>query len=169
MPIDSMDPTDYHDFYPHTPNKVIHRTRTTSQLKVLEGIFKRDTKPNAALRAEIAAQLNMTARGVQVWYQNRRAKEKTKANVGVSPSSRSSEDPGTLAPWKVLIHPKYSDESDTSLPPAPAPILSGNTIGITSIAVSPDSKRVAVSSDSGMMIHSWDPGSWRIVPQPSSR
>lgn len=78
-----MDPTavDFRAFYPYTPNEVKHRKRTTSaQLKILEGIFKRDTKPNAVLRNELAAQLDMTARGVQVWFQNRRAKEKNKAN-----------------------------------------------------------------------------------------
>ncbi|KAJ6594051.1 hypothetical protein B0H19DRAFT_1056424 [Mycena capillaripes] len=101
-----MDPTDYRAFYPYTPNEVKHRKRTTSaQLKVLEGIFKRDTKPNAALRTELASQLNMTARGVQVWFQNRRAKEKTKAAKGAlkskdadSPSPRSSEDPDESLP-----------------------------------------------------------------------
>ncbi|THV02401.1 hypothetical protein K435DRAFT_963128 [Dendrothele bispora CBS 962.96] len=78
-----MDPAavDFRAFYPYTPNEVKHRKRTTSaQLKILESIFKRDTKPNAALRNELAAQLDMTARGVQVWFQNRRAKEKTKAS-----------------------------------------------------------------------------------------
>ncbi|KAJ7188086.1 hypothetical protein C8R46DRAFT_1053602, partial [Mycena filopes] len=104
-----MDPTDYRAFYPYTPNEVKHRKRTTSaQLKVLEGVFKRDTKPNAALRTELAATLGMTARGVQVWFQNRRAKEKTKAAKGAlkstvtkevdSPSPRSSEDPDEQLP-----------------------------------------------------------------------
>ncbi|KAJ7076347.1 hypothetical protein B0H15DRAFT_1026611 [Mycena belliarum] len=99
----AVDPADYRAFYPYTPNEVKHRKRTTSaQLKVLEAVFKRDTKPNAALRTELAAQLAMTARGVQVWFQNRRAKEKTKAAKGAlrpalandvdSPSPRSSED-----------------------------------------------------------------------------
>ena len=58
---------DFRAFYPYTPNEVKHRKRTTSaQLKVLEGIFKKDTKPNAALRNELALQLDMTPRGVQV-------------------------------------------------------------------------------------------------------
>jgi hypothetical protein len=64
-----MDPTDYRAFYPYTPNEVKHRKRTTSaQLNVLEAIFKRDLKPNAAFRTELASQLNMTARGVQVRF-----------------------------------------------------------------------------------------------------
>ncbi|KAJ7091239.1 hypothetical protein C8R44DRAFT_416289 [Mycena epipterygia] len=120
-----MDPTDYRAFYPYTPNEVKHRKRTTSaQLKVLEGVFKRDTKPNAALRTELAAQLNMTARGVQVWFQNRRAKEKTKASKGAlnksaltkdvdSPSPRSSEDPDNCeSPVEVL--PELSMSSSPS-------------------------------------------------------
>ncbi|KAK7053429.1 hypothetical protein VNI00_004055 [Paramarasmius palmivorus] len=90
---DSMDPSavDFRAFYPYTPNEVKHRKRTTSaQLKVLEGIFKHDTKPNAALRNELAVQLDMTARGVQVWFQNRRAKEKTKATKAASSSNQST-------------------------------------------------------------------------------
>jgi len=58
---------DFRAFYPYTPNEVKHRKRTTSaQLKVLETIFKKDTKPNANLRNELAAELDMSARGVQV-------------------------------------------------------------------------------------------------------
>lgn len=58
---------DFRAFYPYTPNEVKHRKRTTTQqLKVLEAVFKRDTKPNAQLRQDLASELNMTARGVQV-------------------------------------------------------------------------------------------------------
>ena len=58
---------DFRAFYPYTPNEVKHRKRTTSaQLKVLETVFKKDTKPNANLRNELAAELDMSARGVQV-------------------------------------------------------------------------------------------------------
>jgi hypothetical protein len=60
---------DFRAFYPYTPNEVKHRKRTTSQqLKVLEAVFKQDTKPNAQLRQELASDLNMTARGVQVRF-----------------------------------------------------------------------------------------------------
>ncbi|KAL5528590.1 hypothetical protein ACEPAF_7726 [Sanghuangporus sanghuang] len=71
---------DFRTFYPYNPSEVKHRKRTTRpQLKVLEDTFKRETKPNAALRKQLAAQLEMTPRGVQVWFQNRRAKEKNLA------------------------------------------------------------------------------------------
>lgn len=65
----SMDPSsvDFRAFYPYTPNEVKHRKRTTTtQLRTLEAVFKRDTKPNGPLRVDLAAQLGMTARGVQV-------------------------------------------------------------------------------------------------------
>ena len=65
QPMDIL--ADYRTFYPYQPNEVKHRRRTTStQLKVLEGVFKTQTKPNAALRTQLASQLEMTARGVQV-------------------------------------------------------------------------------------------------------
>lgn len=68
---------DFRTFYPYTPKR---RKRTThDQLKILEDTFKRDTKPDGVLRKRLAVELGMAPRGVQVWFQNRRAKEKTKA------------------------------------------------------------------------------------------
>lgn len=84
---------DFRTFYPYNPSEVKHRKRTTRpQLKVLEDTFKRETKPNAALRKQLAAQLEMTPRGVQVWFQNRRAKEKTLAKKAASSSANNGRD-----------------------------------------------------------------------------
>ncbi|KAF7315533.1 hypothetical protein MIND_00068600 [Mycena indigotica] len=111
-----VDPTDYRAFYPYTPNEVKHRKRTTSaQLKVLEGIFKRDTKPNAALRTELASQLNMTARGVQVWFQNRRAKEKNKAAKALKKDASSPSEDGEPCDSPSEAVPSLS----SSLSPSP--------------------------------------------------
>ncbi|KAG7098719.1 hypothetical protein E1B28_000632 [Marasmius oreades] len=113
----NMDPAavDFRAFYPYTPNEVKHRKRTTSaQLKILEGIFKHDTKPNAALRNELAVQLDMTARGVQVWFQNRRAKEKTKASK-VAASTNQSPSASSDTALKDAVH-GHENASELSFP-----------------------------------------------------
>lgn len=64
-------------FYNYRPNEVKHRKRTTrAQTKILEEQFKTTDKPDAATRGELSVRLGMTPREVQVWFQNRRAKEK---------------------------------------------------------------------------------------------
>ncbi|CEL58837.1 Homeobox protein HD-10 OS=Encephalitozoon cuniculi (strain GB-M1) GN=HD-10 PE=4 SV=1 [Rhizoctonia solani AG-1 IB] len=63
------------------PYEVKHRRRTSrAQLSVLEREFETDPKPNADKRRSLAAQLNMTPRAIQVWFQNRRAKIKAIKN-----------------------------------------------------------------------------------------
>ncbi|CEI93893.1 Putative Homeobox-domain-containing protein [Rhizopus microsporus] len=66
----------------YNPFEIKRRKRTTrSQFKVLEKTFLDNPKPNASMRKLLAQQLDMTPRGVQVWFQNRRAKEKTVKNT----------------------------------------------------------------------------------------
>ena len=56
------------------------RTRTTiEQLRILQRAFITDPMPNSSARVALAKRLGMTARAVQVWFQNRRAKEKLDA------------------------------------------------------------------------------------------
>ncbi|KAG8694946.1 hypothetical protein FRC08_008164 [Ceratobasidium sp. 394] len=63
------------------PYEVKHRRRTSrAQLAVLEHEFDADPKPNAEKRRNLANQLNMTPRAIQVWFQNRRAKIKAIKN-----------------------------------------------------------------------------------------
>ncbi|OUM56431.1 hypothetical protein PIROE2DRAFT_49460, partial [Piromyces sp. E2] len=61
----------------YDPFQVKHRRRTSKkQFSILEKAFNENPKPNAATRRDLAEQLKMTVRGVQVWFQNRRAKAK---------------------------------------------------------------------------------------------
>ncbi|KAI8888998.1 homeobox-domain-containing protein, partial [Backusella circina FSU 941] len=67
------------DFRPtfYNPFEIKHRRRTSrAQLKILEKSFSENSKPNATTRRILAQTLDMTPRGVQIWFQNRRAKAK---------------------------------------------------------------------------------------------
>lgn len=67
------------------------RTRTsTEQLRILQKAFQTDPMPNSGARAALSKKLGMTTRAVQVWFQNRRAKEKLDAKrnmLGLSGTS----------------------------------------------------------------------------------
>lgn len=67
------------------------RTRTsTEQLRILQKAFQTDPMPNSSARCTLSKKLGMSSRAVQVWFQNRRAKEKldSKRNVmGLSGTS----------------------------------------------------------------------------------
>ncbi|KAJ2796697.1 hypothetical protein H4R20_005447, partial [Coemansia guatemalensis] len=57
-----------------------HRKRaraTSEQVSVLESVFAVNRSPASRLREDLAARLGMAPRQVQVWFQNRRAKEKS--------------------------------------------------------------------------------------------
>lgn len=61
----------------YNPFIVRHRKKTTkSQLQILENTFGTNIRPDARMRRMLAEQLGMTPRSIQVWFQNRRAKEK---------------------------------------------------------------------------------------------
>jgi hypothetical protein len=58
-------------------NSVKHRRRTTQdQFDLLDAQFQESPKPDMETRKSLAAALGMTSREVQVWFQNRRAKQK---------------------------------------------------------------------------------------------
>lgn len=89
----------------YNPFEIKHRKRTSrAQFKVLEKTFLENPKPNASVRRWLAQQLVMTPRGVQVWFQNRRAKEKSKKDKKpiseplVKQSSTSSYESISLTP-----------------------------------------------------------------------
>lgn len=67
----------------YNPFEVKHRRRTSrSQFKILERAFMENCKPSAVVRKALAQDLNMSARSIQVWFQNRRAKLKTMVKTG---------------------------------------------------------------------------------------
>ncbi|KZT42419.1 hypothetical protein SISSUDRAFT_41417 [Sistotremastrum suecicum HHB10207 ss-3] len=82
-------------FFSYSPNTVKHRRRTTrAQRKVLEDAFRQNPKPSQYTRKNIMQITSMDRRAVQVWFQNRRAKEKKQANKlkGGSDDKEFSDD-----------------------------------------------------------------------------
>ncbi|BGP46230.1 hypothetical protein JCM10450v2_002070 [Rhodotorula kratochvilovae] len=78
---------------PLIPKK--RRRTTPAELAILEHEFKNNMRPDPLERARIAERLGMTARAVQVWYQNRRQKEKKESSCSSSIAS-SGSDPRDL-------------------------------------------------------------------------
>lgn len=124
-----MDP--YHptsDFRPtfYNPFEIKHRRRTSrSQLKILEKAFLENAKPNATVRRYLAQQLDMTPRGVQIWFQNRRAKaklqnKKKSQQHNSNNNNTSSSSPScsvTSSPNDTLIMSSDSANSFLMTPP----------------------------------------------------
>jgi hypothetical protein len=52
------------------------RRLAPEETRILNQVFDKNPKPSSQVRAQLAQQLNMTSRAVQIWFQNRRAKLK---------------------------------------------------------------------------------------------
>lgn len=97
----------------YNPFEIKHRRRTSrAQLKVLEKSFLENAKPNASVRRSLAQELDMTPRGVQIWFQNRRAKTKLQNKKSLqqqqqqqqqvaqhTPTSKSNNNSFSMAPF----------------------------------------------------------------------
>ncbi|CAG8532882.1 6833_t:CDS:2 [Acaulospora colombiana] len=96
----------------YNPFEVKHRRRTSrQQLKVLEKAFNENPKPHAAVRQALAQKLNMTSRGVQVWFQNRRAKAKKQKSVDDNPSPESNPEGLTVSSPSDSLETLYAADS----------------------------------------------------------
>ncbi|KAK8847347.1 hypothetical protein IAR55_005204 [Kwoniella newhampshirensis] len=93
--------------------EVKHRRRTTpEQLKVLEYWYDINPKPDNALREQLAQQLGMTKRNVQVWFQNRRAKMK-----GLAKKDDKTQEDDQSASEKEHRAPHGAARQSMLLPP----------------------------------------------------
>ena len=61
--------------------KLSRRRLTADETRILNRVFERNPKPNGMLRDQLAVQLNMSPRNVQVWFQNRRAKARRDGSI----------------------------------------------------------------------------------------
>lgn len=117
-------------FYPLNPFEIKHRRRTTkAQFRVLESTFCEIPKPNATLRKQISAQLDMPVRAVQIWFQNRRAKAKALDKKRQSDGGKigaDSQDRDRMGFGVASQHP-YGDASERRTQPSEMQIFSSSS------------------------------------------
>ena len=71
------------------------KTRTSinaKQLEILQATYEKEPRPSRVMREEIAAQTGLSLKVIQVWFQNRRSKDKkdvTKGDPGSALSVKS--------------------------------------------------------------------------------
>ncbi|CED82814.1 homeobox-domain containing protein [Phaffia rhodozyma] len=104
---------------PSSSGKRKRRRRTSpAELAVLEGHFLRNPLPSSAEREAIALEVQMTARHVQIWFQNKRQTEKKRApdHPPSSSQGRNVCPTGALSIHAMSTHafPKstFSSEDD---------------------------------------------------------
>ncbi|KAJ2548371.1 hypothetical protein EV175_004857 [Coemansia sp. RSA 1933] len=107
----------------YNPYQVKHRRRTSKdQLALLEGTFKTTPKPSSDLRKQLATALHMSAREVQIWFQNRRAKQKNlmlrAGNNTASSASASAGSPSSKAVGSPDTPPVSSSSLISSMLPS---------------------------------------------------
>ncbi|GAA6060537.1 hypothetical protein JCM10212_006901 [Sporobolomyces blumeae] len=94
------------------------RRRTTpAELAILEDEFRLNQRPDQGERAKIAQRLGMTSRAIQVWYQNRRQKEKKESSSNAGSGQSSSVASGDLSSPRDLDGVSLSFSSS----PLPSP------------------------------------------------
>lgn len=95
--------------YSESPSNYLRtRNRTTSrQLAILENVAQETLKPNKNTRIKLGEELGMTARQVQIWFQNKRAKLK-KLNYKESKKSSHSK---MISDDKIRLNHLYSEQS----------------------------------------------------------
>ena len=95
------------------------RRLTSEETRVLATEFDKNPKPNAKTRNKLSVEIpGMTARAVQIWFQNRRQKwkmTKPKRNSGNMSSQPPASEDGTAAPAAGTSKPLSKSSSSSSL------------------------------------------------------
>lgn len=81
--------------HPQTPSSDSRKGKTRTsinprQLEILQAAYDRDPKPSRPSREEMASQTGLTMKVIQVWFQNRRSKDKKEGVFKEEPLSAAS-------------------------------------------------------------------------------
>jgi len=117
--------------FPDQHNKKKRQRTSPDQLAILETIFQTDKMPSQQTRVQLADQLGMSSRRVQIWFQNKRAKVKrgsSKSEVPSPPlndsrdSLASSSSSGSSEPSSPIVPESPSSSTVLSLLSPPSPV-----------------------------------------------
>jgi len=119
-------------------NKKKRQRTSPDQLAILEQIFQTDKMPSQQTRVQLADQLGMSSRRVQIWFQNKRAKVKRGHSKGeqTAPDSPSRDGNGSLSSSSGISEPSSPVVPD-SLSPSPSSASAVHLLGSSSPLNSP--------------------------------
>ncbi|KIO18883.1 hypothetical protein M407DRAFT_11655 [Tulasnella calospora MUT 4182] len=119
------------------PYEVKPRKRTTrAQLTALEVAFQENKKPSDSEKKALAAQMDMPIPNVQIWFQNRRAKDKhlaAKAKVKEAEAAAAADQ----AAWEGVEDNENNDGDSSGNPEASTPPTGSSSSSETSTLSSP--------------------------------
>jgi len=88
-----------------------------AQLKVLNETYARTAFPSTEERAELARKLDMSARSVQIWFQNKRQSMRQTSRQAASSATSGSHQPFSMSQPEDITHSPYGGGlSPTTLP-----------------------------------------------------
>ncbi|KIJ67936.1 hypothetical protein HYDPIDRAFT_25392 [Hydnomerulius pinastri MD-312] len=123
-----------------TEEPVIKKKRKradAAQLKVLNETYARTAFPSTEERADLAKKLDMSARSVQIWFQNKRQSMRQTSRQASSSVNTASHQPFTMSSQSDDVsHPSYGG----SLSPTTVPAQPYLPRSDTRPAVGPDSR-----------------------------
>jgi hypothetical protein len=136
-------------------NKKKRQRTSPDQLAILETIFQTDKMPSQQTRVQLADQLGMSSRRVQIWFQNKRAKVKRgslgKSSDGVpqpdSPQLDIEREGMSLSSSSCLSEPSSPlvPESFNGSPSLPSFSSSSPALSLSNMPPSPSSAVVPCS------------------------
>lgn len=75
LSLSGLDPGMHPNIKPRNKNK---RRFSDEQIKSLEFMFESDARPESLIKQQLANELGLEPRQIAIWFQNRRARSKTK-------------------------------------------------------------------------------------------
>ncbi|ORZ05101.1 homeobox domain-domain-containing protein [Absidia repens] len=111
----------WHGFATEDVSKAKRKRISTQQCNRLKDIFQQTDTPSSEVREQLADELDMTKREVQVWFQNRRAKANRARAAAATLSISNHSDPVTSstvsARYDPIIRSDHQHHSIASMMP----------------------------------------------------